>query len=427
MRRLTHLVLATATLFTFSHVAFTQTSRTDTLKELERKIDILIEELERMKLGEVAENHYEPMGGLGPAASKVYGLKKTGVSLAGYGEVLYENYAESRDNGTPSGRIDQIDYLRNVLYVGFRFNDWVLFNSEIEFEHATTDDGIGEVAMEFGYIELMLSRYANVRAGMILPPIGIINEKHEPPTYFGTMRPQVERVIIPSTWSANGVGVYGQIVPTLNYHAYVIEGLKAEEFSASNGIRDGRQGGGRAIAKDFGLAGRLAFTGLEGSTIAASFYTGNSGQGATDSRGTVDGRTSLWSFSGEYGFKGLELSALYAGVSIDQADRVSLLAGQTIGSSMYGWYAAGGYDVLPILAPGTEQFLAPYLRYERYNTQSSVAAGFAANPANDRSVFTAGLMYKPHPNVAFKVDYNDFVNQADTGVNQWNIAVNYLY
>ncbi|MEX0601699.1 MAG: hypothetical protein WD295_00060, partial [Bacteroidota bacterium] len=259
----------------------------DSLKELQRRIDILAEEIEAMKLGEVAETRYEAQRGLGPAASKVYQLKKTGVSIAGYGEVVYENYATKRDDNQDAGKPDKIDYLRNVVYIGFRFNDWILFNSEVEFEHGSTGKG-GVVSVEFGYVELMFSRAFNLRAGMVLPPLGIVNEKHEPSTFFGTLRPQVERLIIPSTWRTNGVGVYGEIAPGLNYRGYVVEGFNAKSFSDADGVRGGRQSGANALAENFGLTGKVEYSGIPGTIIGAGVYTGNSGQGAKDSLGTID-------------------------------------------------------------------------------------------------------------------------------------------
>jgi hypothetical protein len=402
----------------------------DTLKEIRRQIDILTQEIERMKLGEVAEPRYAPERGLGPAAAKVYQLKKTGVSLAGYGEVVYENYAKQRDDGVHSTTRDKIDFLRNVLYVGFRFNDWIVFNSEIEVEHGSTGEGgeeLGEVSMEFGYIELMLSKYFNLRAGMVLPPVGIINEKHEPSTFFGTLRPQVEQRIIPSTWRANGIGAYGEIAPSLNYRAYLVEGLNAAEFTATDGIRGGRQSGAKALAENFGITGRLEYSGLPGAVLGASFYTGNSGQGATDAFGDISASTTLFALHGEYAWKGFEARAVYASTSLEQAGRVSALAGSTVGSKMEGWYIVGGYDVIPLLLPGSEHSLAPFIQYEKINTQKEVASGFTANPANDRSILTVGLNYKPHPNVAFKFDYRDNKNAAGTGLNQWNLALAYLY
>ena len=398
----------------------------DSLKEIRRQIDILTEEIERLKLGEVAETAYEPQRGLGPAAAKIYRLKNTGVSIAGYGEVVYENYSKTREDGAAANKTDKIDYLRNVLYVGFRFNDWILFNSEVEFEHGSTGKG-GEVSVEFGYVELMLSPAFNVRAGMVLPPVGIINEKHEPSTFFGSLRPQVERSVIPSTWRTNGIGAYGEIGSSLNYRAYIVEGFNAAKFSDADGVRGGRQSGASALAENFGVTGRLEFTGVPGGVFGASFYRGNSGQGQSDSLGTLDAATMLWSAHAEYTWKSLEFRALIAGVTVDDAGRVSVLSAKTIGSEMSGWYVVAGYDLMPLFSPGSRHSLAPFVQYENLNTHAAVATGFTANKALDRKILTVGLSYKPHPNVAFKVDYQNQKNGAGTGVNQINAAVNYLY
>jgi len=158
------LVLALSSLSSVSLIA--QTSP-DSLAEIHRQIDILTKEIEGLKLGAVDAPVYESKTGLGIAASKVYSLKKSGVSLAGYGEIVYENYGTTRDNGSATTTLDKIDALRNIIYVGYRFNDWVLFNSEVEFEHANTAKG-GEASVEFAYIDLLLSRSLNIRAGMVL-------------------------------------------------------------------------------------------------------------------------------------------------------------------------------------------------------------------------------------------------------------------
>ncbi|MGH7452380.1 MAG: hypothetical protein ACRENG_13620, partial [bacterium] len=157
-----HFILVFSTLICFQAnlAAQAQTAQQDTLRELMRRIDILAEEIEKSKLGEVAERKYESRYGMGPAASQVYRLKKTGVSIAGYGEVTYQNFAKETDSDQPSGKTDNIDYLRHVIYVGFKFNDRFLFNSELEIEHGSTGEGDeekGEVAMEFGYLDAQLS------------------------------------------------------------------------------------------------------------------------------------------------------------------------------------------------------------------------------------------------------------------------------
>jgi len=98
------------------------------LTELERRIEALSREIERLRIGDSSGEATESVHGLGPAASKVY-HKSKGVSIGGYGEMLYQTYDSTRDDGSPSGKTDQLDLLRAVLYFGYRFNDRILFNS----------------------------------------------------------------------------------------------------------------------------------------------------------------------------------------------------------------------------------------------------------------------------------------------------------
>jgi hypothetical protein len=225
------------------------------IDELRRQIDVLTREIERLKI----EREKPPAAdvaqrGLGAAASKVY-RSAAGVSLGGYGELVYDRFDGADDAGLPSGRPDRLDFLRAILYAGYKFSDRVVFNSELEVEHATTEDGIGEVAMEFGYLDFLVRPQLNVRAGLLLMPVGLVNEMHEPTAFLGSKRPEVERVILPSTWSEAGVGLVGDL-GRFSYRSYVVTGLRSEEFTSA-GIRSGRQGGAEALAEDFAWVGRL--------------------------------------------------------------------------------------------------------------------------------------------------------------------------
>ncbi len=408
-------------------------TRQDTLRELVRRIEILTEEIEKVKLGEVAEKRkYESRFGLGPAASQIYHLAKPGVSLAGYGEAVFEGFADEKDNGEPSGKTNQIDFLRQIVYLGFRFNDWLLFNSEIEFEHAQTGEGAeGEVALEFAYVEARLTPALHFRAGMMLVPVGILNELHEPPTFHGALRPETEQRIIPTTWRSIGLGFSGETSAGLGYKLYVVNGLNAAKFS-SNGIRSGRQNGSKAIAEDFAVTGRLNYTGIPGLDVGGSFYVGNSGQGLTDPAGNqLDARVSLFAAHFMYGRRGLELRGLYAQSHVSDVPELNAALGlsgsASIGEDQRGFYFTAAYDLLPLLAKGTAQYLAPFVQFEKLDTQDDVPAGFAKDSARERTNLTVGLTYKPVPNVAFKLDFMNRDNEANTAVDQFNLAVTYLF
>ncbi len=208
------------------------------IRELERRIDLLAVEIERLRTGgAVEETTLEGRKGLGPAASTVYG-KDRGVAIGGYGEALYTNHAELRQDEEPSSAIDEFDFLRAVFYVGYKFSDSILFNSEIEVEHASTDEG-GSVSVEFAYLEFQKRPEIGLRAGMLLVPVGFVNELHEPPVFHGARRPEVELAILPTTWRENGAGLFGAAGP-FEYRAYGVVGLRSSGFTAA-GIR----GGGR--------------------------------------------------------------------------------------------------------------------------------------------------------------------------------------
>jgi hypothetical protein len=402
------------------------------LEEIRRRIEVLTREIENLKLGEAAPVAKADEGGqygLGPAASKVYEVRQ-GVSIGGYGEFLYERFDDTAENGSPSGRTDQADALRVVLYTGYKFNDRMLFNSEIEYEHGTTGSGAeakGEVSVEFAYLDFLLGDALGLRAGLLLVPVGFVNELHEPPIFLGTRRPLVERNIIPTTWRELGVGVVGETGP-VEYRAYVTTSLGSTGLSAS-GIRGGRTSGSRTPAEDLALSGRVDWTPFGGLTVGASLFTGDTGQGRTTPGGEeLDANVTLWDAHAEYRWRGLQVRALYANVSVDdvaELNAANALAGTaSVGEEQYGWYGEVGYD---LLAGRSRHAVIPFVRYERWNTQDRVPAGFAVNPANDNTLTTVGVSWKPIPNIAVKADWNKAENEARTGVDQINVALGFLF
>jgi thiamine biosynthesis lipoprotein ApbE len=405
--------------------------------ELARRIEVLSGEVEDLKLGEVAAPAGGSRFGLGPAASKVYGVGQ-GVSIGGYGETLYENFAGEREDGVEQFTPDQLDLLRAIVYVGYKFSDRLLFNSELEFEHATTGKR-GSVSVEFAYLDYMVTPLFNLRGGMILPPMGFVNELHEPPTFLGARRPDVEQRILPSTWRANGIGAFGESESGFAWRAYLCESFRGVAnagqgiagFRAADGVREARQSGSFSRVEDWGVTGLVEYR-RSGFRAGVSAFTGGAAQGDTTIAGEpFTGRTSLWEAHGEYQGRGLSLRALYARGTIDEAERFNERNGFTgnasVGSSLFGWYGEAGYDVLRLLAPGSEWNLTPYLRYEQYDTQDEVPAGYARNPAHERTVLTAGAALFPHPQVVLKADYQWRTNEAETGIDQLNVALGYLF
>jgi hypothetical protein len=435
MRSGIRVVLSALLLLVSAGVARAQQD-TAQINELKRQMEALSKEIEALRLGsDVVVQADTSMVGLGPAASKVYRVRQ-GVSLGGYGEVLYQNFAEEREDDTASGLRDQIDALRLILYVGYKFTDKLLLNTEIEFEHGTTGQG-GEASIEFAYIDYRHSDAFGLRGGLLLVPMGLINELHEPPIFLGTTRPLTENAIMPSTWRENGFGVFGELGP-VSYRAYVVNGLdaigstgRAGGFSAS-GLRGGRQKGAQALIEDPALVARadIAPNALRGLLIGGSAYLGNSGQSAATTTGTeINAGTNIFEGHAQYRAHGLDLRALYAKATVDDVllinQRRNLTGNASVGEELSGFYVQGGFDVLSLTS--SAQHLTPYVRFEKLNTQEEVPEGFTANPANERQVTVLGLEYKPITSVVLKADYQLHKNEANTGANQFNIALGYLF
>jgi uncharacterized small protein (DUF1192 family) len=403
----------------------------DRLAELERRIDLLAAEIEKARTGGAADTVVEkPVPGLGPAASKVYATPH-GVSIGGYGEAIYTNPSGRRQDDTPSGATNRLDLVRSVLYVGYKFSDRILFNSELEVEHATTGEGDeekGEVSAEFAYLDFKPWKDVGLRAGLLLMPVGFVNELHEAPVFHGARRPAVETSIIPTTWRENGAGVFGETGP-LQWRAYVVAGLSSEGFEAG-GIREGRQGGSDSLAEDLAFTARLDFTGVPGLLAGGSVFTGESGQGGVVGETEIGGRVTLFEGHAQYEWRGLQLRALGARTRIGDVaainERNGLFGAESVGECQHGWYVQAAYDVMA-LRPAGGWSVTPFLRYEKLNTQAEVPDGFDKDPATDRSLLVAGVGVKPLPGVVLKADYQREKNRARTGTSRFHIAVGYLF
>jgi hypothetical protein len=406
------------------------------VQNLERKTDILSQEVEKLRtnLAIPEEAKYKSMYGLGPAASKVYQVGK-GLSLGGYGEANYQATA-----GDENGKNDNADMERLVLYAGYKFTDSILFNSEIEFEHGSTDKG-GSVSVEMAALDFFIDPMANVRAGMVLMPMGFINPIHEPPFFFGNNRPEVERRIIPSTWREIGVGLFGELLPNLTYTAYAVNGLNGANFN-SDGIRSSRQQGSQAKAEDLAFVGRVDYAPaqLPGVSVGGSAYLGNSGQNQTFAGQQVDAFTQLYEAHVQWKYRGLEFRTLGSWGHIDDADvltqhsknlaaadKSGKTKAQTIGEENYGWYSEVGYDILPLIFKDTTQYLAPFFRYEQMDTLASIPTGGTDDETKDRQIYQFGLNYKPIPNVVIKADYRNFTAKKGSLPDDFNLGFGFIF
>ncbi|MAF67190.1 MAG: hypothetical protein CMJ84_16225 [Planctomycetes bacterium] len=386
--------------------------------ELSRRVDALAAELERLQFGETATGVEPPRGlGLAPGASAVFRVAE-GLSIGGYGEAVFDQ----NSNGA-----DKADFLRAILYAGYKFNDQWVFNSEIEFEHASTGQA-GSASVEFATIDHLRSPGFNLRAGLMLVPMGIVNEIHEPTAFAGAHRPETEQRIMPSTWRENGIGVFGEAGP-FDYRAYLVNGLDASGFSAS-GLRGGRQKGSKALAEDLAIVARADYVDTPGLVVGGSLYVGDSGQDQYD--GGVG--TTIAEVHGIFEWKGFELRALYAQADLEDADLLNAEleadpdAGfdpltDSVGERLEGGYVQLGYDVMRHVDPDSRASLTPFVRLETIDTQAEVPAGFGADPSTDERITTIGIDYQPIDNIVFKLTFADY----DEGEDRTSLSMGYVF
>lgn len=298
------------------------------------------------------------------------------VSIGAYGELHY-NRLES-----DAGDSEEIDFHRFVLFFGHEFTDRIRFFSEFELEHSLAGDSApGEVELEQAYVDYVINDRLTAKTGLFLMPVGILNETHEPTTFYGVERNDVEGVLIPSTWWEAGAGLSGRFASGLSWDFALHSGLAMPtEGGSAFRVRSGRQKVAEALASDFALTGRLKYTGVPGLELAASFqYQSDPSQLAGD--GLDSGQ--LFTTHAIYNRGRFGLRALYAGWNFDgEAVEAADADDQS------GWYVEPSFRI-------SEKW-GVYARYEDIDA------------ARDQDKFTqneVGFNYWPADGVVLKVDY----------------------
>ena len=298
------------------------------------------------------------------------------TSIGGYGELHYNNVSSD------AGDEKEIDFHRFVLFVNHEFTDRVRFFSELELEHSLAGDGKpGEVELEQAYVEYALTGDTFAKTGLFLLPLGIINETHEPTTFYGVERNDVESIIIPSTWWEAGAGLNGRFANGLSWDLALHSGLAMPTTGSSAfRVRSGRQKVAEADASDLAYTARVKYTGMRGLELAASYqYQSDPSQVPGDGLDTGQLLTAHAIFQrGGFG-----LRALYAGWRFDG------FAVEAAGADEQdGWYVEPSY-----------RFSDKWGVYARYED---------IDAARDQDKFTQnefGINYWPVPGVVLKIDY----------------------
>lgn len=301
------------------------------------------------------------------------------TQIGGYGEIHYNN----RKNG----QTDELDAHRFVMYLSHDFTDQVHFFSEVEIEHAVaSQQDSGEVGLEQAYVQWDYADHQNAKFGQYLVPIGILNETHEPPAFYGVERNGVETWIIPTTWREDGILLGGEIVPGLHYDIGVHSGLKTDPLGQEAfEIAASHQEGAHAVAEDLAYTGRIKYTGLPGLELAvAADYETDLTQGLTP--GADKARGLLYETHGIYQLGPFALRALYAHWQIDGNQAKALGRDE-----QKGWYLEPSWRLT--------QKLGFFARYSEWNT----AAGGHDNTNVEEIGY--GFNYWLVENVVLKADW----------------------
>ncbi len=336
------------------------------------------------------------------------------LDMHGYGEL---HYNIPRDGGNSN-----MDLHRMVWGVSYEFSDRISLHTEVDFEHSAQ-----AMELEFAYVDFLMNPAVNVRAGLMLMPVGPLNEYHEPVLFYSVERPTVQKVIIPTTWQEGGAGIFGSPVEGLQYRIYMVSGLAGEGFRAKDGLRKGRgkgDGGEKnpQTGEKLAIVARLEYTPAAGYDLGASYYNGK-----VDQVNNIAGDPSVTIMEGDIRMRmsGLDFQALYAKVDIDDANQINAAFSKNIAEEMVGWYVELAYHLGHLLQ--TEWDLVPFYRIEEANTQDVMPAGTTADLQYDQEITTYGLAFFPDPQVAIKVDFQNVEDAAGGDKDQYDLAVAYMF
>lgn len=429
------LALAVASILTASPALANEAELKAEIEQLRQLLENQAAQIQKLQAkADVLADEQKKIAAATPAASAQATNASPDTTIGGYGEIAYNNYRKDSSR-------NQADLKRFVLFFGHRFNDQLSFNSEVEWEHAVTSaTDKGESEIEQAYLNYQLPNGVNLKTGLFLMPFGFLNQSHEPPVFYGVERNEVETRIIPSTWREGGVGLSGSTDLGLAWDAGITTGFDVAKFDdPSAPLHASHQELQFAKAHDLAYYGALNYRGIPGFTVGGALFTGNSIQGNADFKADntqpdfsgIKGRVTLWDLHTRWQSKGWDLQALYAKGRIGDAGKIDSalqafnVANATnrpyVPSEFYGWLTQGAYTVWQ----SGEMTLTPFVRYEKFDTQSDMPTGFAVDPANADHVLTAGLSFKPVTQVVFKADYQKFRDHPTN--DRFNLGLGYMF
>ncbi|SRR5579883_381208 len=353
-----------------------------------------------------------------PSTSLQNFLDKT--HIGGYGEITYKAPNE--------GDVPRLDIPRFVIYLDHYFSDKWAMKSETEIEHVKLERGEGgEIGLEQAFLDYHANSHIGWRTGLLLIPMGIINQTHEPNTFYSVERPQFDEQVIPTTWREIGTGVYGDLSEGLKYQLYVTEGLKTQEIT-SEGLDGGKQEGSAGEeTSDFmagsdashpALSAKLEVLPFAGLRIGASTYI--------EPGYTHDISRSFFMSVLDARYEHGPLHIRGEGGVINTGDASDF---PHVPTGARGGYVEAAYNVMPLFS-SAESELLPFVRVERIEFSSrsdTTEANFSTDRDIDRNTITAGLAFKPLDNIILKADYRVTKIEGELDYRQFSLGLGFAY
>jgi hypothetical protein len=364
------------------------------------------------------------------AARTLLESKEGNLLLGAYGEVHFE-----QPFGNNTKYNGEMDAERMVLLFGYKLDSKTSFITEIEIEH------IKEVYLEQAFMNYQAKPWLNVQAGLLLIPMGIMNEYHEPTIFNGVNRPQIANALYPSTWREIGAGFAGNLPNVaLRYQLYAINGPMsydgAAKLSGDKPLRGARQKGAQVAMTSPDLSAKVNYYGIKGFDIGLAAYIGSTE--STLFNNVEKSNTSLmqradssiigirmFGFDFRYQQKDLQARGELFYSQFTNTTAYNTFTGKDLGSSMFGYYGEVGYNVSSIF--NWKKNLIPFVRYSQYNTHQSVTPEMSANAKYDRTVLTTGFSYFLNSSFVVKADYQNFTNASGGNDHQFNSGIGFWF
>ncbi|NOX65011.1 MAG: hypothetical protein GXO85_04235 [Chlorobi bacterium] len=326
------------------------------------------------------------------------------TKVSGYGEL---HYNVKQIEGKEISKT--LDFHRFVVFLNHSFTEKWSFSAEVELEHNFVQNGQGELSLEQAYLNYHMSQYLGFQAGVILNSVGLINEYHEPPLFLSVERPLYNKYIVPTTWSGNGISAYGML-SGLEYKLNIMEGLNSDNFNLKSGIRDGRQKGFKANAKNPLYNFKLDYFNIPGLKVGAS---------ATYNRASGDSTEipiQLYEFHAQFNNYNIIMNFEYGNIFYSNSEL----------KESRGFYVDLGYNIASFLKWKSK--LIPFARYSDINTASTTISGGESEQKYHNKLWIIGISFLPIPSIALKGEYSENTVELNSIKTQYfNLGIGYMF